>query len=264
MVHLPDQLACRNARDIWSTIVRFLLAAAHTPRRTHFGPILTLYLLVALVACGGSSGRATTDTKAVLDATAKRLTAVKSVHFTATIDGDAFIDTSRTIALRSASGDIVTPDQLQAKIKISLGTANIDVSLVTIGSDKYQTNPVTGQWGPAQPGFDYSPTVLFDKERGLAPILGQLREVEALPTEQVNGQDTYHLRGKVDRAALEPITSGAIEGDTVTVDLWTAKSSSDLLKLVLTEPQMPTKAKPAVWTLTFEKYDQPVTITKPQ
>ena len=91
-----------------------------------------------------------------------------------------------------------------------------------------------------------------------------MREVEALPAEQVAGQDAYHLRGKVDRAAIEPITSGTIDGDTVMVDLWIAKSSSDLLKLVITEPQMANKAKPAVWTLTFEQYDQPVTITKPQ
>jgi len=235
-------------------------------RFPRIGGLMMLLLLAGLMACGGGGGSptATTDTKAVLDGASKRLAAVKSVHFNVAIDGDAFIDTSRTIALRSASGDIVTPDQMQAKIKISLGTANIDVSLVTIGTEKYQTNPVTGQWGPAQAGFDYSPTVLFDKERGLAPLLGQLREVEALPAEQVAGQDAHHLRGKVDRAAIEPITSGTIDGDTVAVDLWVAKSSSDLLKLVITEPQTPNKAKPAVWTLTFEKYDQPVTITKPQ
>lgn len=229
------------------------------------GGFVLLLLVAALVACGGggASPTAATDTRAVLDGAAKRLAAVKSVHFNVAIDGDAFIDTGRTIALRSASGDIATPDQMQSKIKISLGTANIDVSLVTIGAEKYQTNPVTGQWGPAQDGFDYSPTVLFDKDRGLAPLLGQLREVEALPAEQVAGQDAAHLRGKVDRAAIEPITSGAIDGDTVTVDLWIAKASSDLLKLVITEPQTPNKAKPAVWTLTFEKYDQPVTITKP-
>lgn len=240
----------------------------NTASRGHrplFGTVLLLMLVAGLVACGGgSSSGGSTDTKAVLDAAAKRLAAVKSVHFDVAIDGDAYIDSSRTIALRSASGDIVTPDQMRAKIKISLGTANVDVSLVTIGSEKYQTNPVTGQWGPAQAGFDYSPTILFDKDRGLAPLLGQLREVEALQSGQVAGQDVHHLRGKVDRAAIDPITSGAIEGDTETIDLWIAKSTSDLLKLVITEPQTPNKAKPAVWTLTFDKYDQPVTITKPQ
>lgn len=232
--------------------------------RVHLLGLTTLLLLVVLAACGGNSSGSTTDPQVALDGAAKRLAAVKSVHFNVAIDGDAFIDTNRTIALRSATGDIVTPDQMQAKIKISLGTANVDVSLVTIGADKYQTNPVTGQWGPAQDGFDYSPTILFDKERGLAPLLGKLREVEALPAEKIAGQDTTHLRGKVDRAAIEPITSGAIDGDTLTVDLWIAKASSDLLKLVITEPQTPNKAKPAIWTLTFEKYDQPVTITKPQ
>jgi hypothetical protein len=229
-------------------------------------PSIVLILALLLAACGGSSGGggAQVDTKTILDNTAKRLNEVKSVHFDVAIDGDAFIDTSRTIALRSASGDIVTPDQMQTKIKIGLGSANIDVSLVTLGTEKFQTNPVTGQWGPAQAGFDYSPTVLFDKEQGLSTIIGKMRDVEQLGDEQVNGQNAYHLKGKVDKAAIDPITSGAIEGDPVSVDLWVAKDSSNLLKLVLTEPQTPNKAKPATWTLTFDKFDQPVTITKPQ
>ena len=242
--------------------------ALDRPHRTGFtrfsAAVVFLAVALVLVACGGSSGGAKADPKAVLDNTSKRLNEVKSVHFDVAIDGDAFIDTSRTISLRSASGDIVTPDQMQARIKIGLGSANIDVSLVTIGDDKYQTNPVTGQWGPAQEGFDYSPTVLFDKEKGLSTIVLKLRDVEQLGDEKINGQDAYHIKGKVDRAAIDPITSGAIEGDPVNVELWVAKDSSNLLKLVLTEPQTPNKAKPATWTLTFDKFDQPVTITKPQ
>lgn len=240
---------------------------SNRPRLTRlFCTSIGLLVALLLAACGGSSGGggAQVDTKTILDNTAKRLNEVKSVHFDVAIDGDAFIDTSRTIALRSASGDIVTPDQMQTKIKIGLGSANIDVSLVTLGTEKYQTNPVTGQWGPAQAGFDYSPTVLFDKEKGLSTIIGKLRDVEQLGDEQVNGQNAYHLKGKVDKAAIDPITSGAIEGDPVNVDLWVAKDSSNLLKLVLSEPQTPNKAKPATWTLTFDKFDQPVTITKPQ
>ena len=200
----------------------------------------------------------------ILASTAKRLDAVTSVHFSALISGDAYIDTNRTILLRTANGDIVTPDRMQTKITIGLGTANIDVSLVTLGNDKYQTNPITGQWGPAQEGFDYSPTVFFDKQKGLSTVVGKLRDVEQLGAEKIDGQDTYHLKGKVDRAAIEPITSGAIEGDPVATELWIAKDSYNLVKLVLTEPQTPTKAKAAVWTLTLDKYDQPVTITRPQ
>lgn len=225
--------------------------------------VLVIGAGIMLAGCGGSSGGAKVETKTILDGTAKRLNEVKSVHFAAQITGDAYIDTGRTIALRAANGDIVTPDQMQTKITIGLGTANVDVSLVTLGNDKYQTNPVTGQWGPAQPGFDYSPTVFFDKDKGLSTVVGKLRDVEQLGEESVDGQDTYHLRGKVDRAAIEPITGGSVEGDPVATELWVAKDSYNLVKLVLTEPQT-AKAKPAVWTLTLGKYDQPVTITRPQ
>ncbi len=100
-------------------------------------PLLALTLVAALlIGCGGGSTQKSGDTTTILANTAKRLDEVKAVHFEVAIEGDAFIDTSRTISLRSASGDIVTPDKMQTKIKIGLGSANIDVSLVTIGNDK--------------------------------------------------------------------------------------------------------------------------------
>lgn len=226
---------------------------------------MTLTIVVAtLVACGGGgSPTATIGTQEILTRAGSRLDTVKSVHFTAAIDGPAYIDTGRTVQLRSAEGDIVVPDQMQTQIQIAVGTANIGVRLISIGSDKYQTDFFTGRWGPAQAGFDYSPTVLFDQGRGLSSVVGKIREAERLSDEKVDGQEAYHLRGKVDRAAIEPMTSGAIEGDPVTAAIWIAKDSANLLKLVLTEPPTPTKAKPATWTLTLDRYDQPVTIAKP-
>jgi hypothetical protein len=226
--------------------------------------LIAIFVLVSgLAGCGGN-GASNLDTATILESTARRLDAVKSVHFTVAIEGAAFIDTERTTQLRSANGDIVPPDQMQTKLTASLASVNFDVSLVAIGSDRYMTNPITGQWGPAEAGFDYSPTVLFDKQQGLSTVLGKLRDVEQLAVEKVNGVDAYHLRGKADRATIEPLTSGAIDGDPIGVEFWIAKDSFNLIKLILTEPQTPDKPQPAVWTLTFDKYDAPVTITKPQ
>ncbi len=236
-------------------------------RPAPFARILLVLFLAALTAACGGGGNANSQgvsTQDILARAGQRLDTVKSVHFVAAIDGAAYIDSARTVQLRSAEGDIVTPDQMQAKIKIAAGPANVDVSLIAVGPDKYQTNLFTGRWGPAQTGFDYSPTVLFDKERGLSSVVGKLREVERLPDEKVGDQGAYHLRGKVDRATIEPMTSGAIDGDPVTAELWIAKDSSNLSKLVLTEPPTPGKAKPTTWTLTLDRYDQPVTISRPQ
>lgn len=233
------------------------------PRRPSPLFLLALALVAALAACGGGSPTPAVGTQEVLTRVAQRLDAVRSVHFTAAIDGTAFIDDARTVQLRSAEGDIAVPDTMRTRITIAAGAANVDVSLISLGGDKYQTNLLTGQWEPAGAGFDYSPTVLFDQGRGLSSVAGKLREVERLPDETVDGQAAHHLRGKVDRAAIAPLTSGAIEGDPVTAELWIAKDSSDLLKLVLTEPPTANKAKPTTWTLTLSKYDQPVTIAKP-
>jgi hypothetical protein len=223
-------------------------------------------LVGGLVGCGGGKddGTPSLDTATIIASTSKRLDALKSVHFTLAVEGAAYLDTGRTTQLRSANGDIVPPDQMQTKLTASIATINLDVSLVAIGDDRYMTNPVTGQWGPAQEGFDYSPTVLFDKDQGLSTVIGKLKDVEQLPAEKVNGVDSYHLRGKADRALVEPLTSGAIDGDPIGVEFWVSKDNFNLTKLVLTEPQTPDKQQPAVWTLTFSNFDAPVTITKPQ
>lgn len=233
-------------------------------RHSSLATLLLLAVVPALLlACGGSATPGLT-TRDILDTTARRLDAVKSVHFDVVIDGAAYIDASRTIQLRSASGDIVTPDRMQTRIKVAAGSANIETQLIAIGADKYQTNLLTGQWGPAMPGFDYSPTVLFDRQNGLSSVLGKLRDVERLDDVTIDGQQAYHLKGQVARDAITPMTGGAIEGDPVTVELWIAKESSNLLKLVLTEPQTSTKPKPATWNLTLSKYDEPVTIDRPR
>lgn len=231
------------------------------------GAWLTHLLVVAalLIGCGGNGGKTSgLDTTSIIESTAKRLDATRSVHFDMAIEGAAFIDTARTTQLRSANGDIVPPDQMQTKIKVAVATLNLDLSLVSIGADRYMTDPVTGRWGPAQPGFDYSPTILFDKQQGLSSVLGKLKEVEQLAAEQVNGVESYRLRGKADRAIVEPLTSGAIDGDPIAVEFWVAKGNFNLQKLVLTEPKTPDKAQPAVWTLTFSKFDEPVTIARPK
>ncbi|MFN8515373.1 MAG: LppX_LprAFG lipoprotein [Thermomicrobiales bacterium] len=228
--------------------------------------LIAVWVLVGgLVGCGGGGDKTSNlDTASILTSTSKRLDALKAVHFTLAIEGAAFIDTDRTTQLRSASGDIIPPDQMQTKLTAAIATLNFDVSLVAIGADRYMTNPVTGQWGPAQEGFDYSPTVLFDKEKGLSTVIGKLKDVEQVGVEKVNGVDTYHLRGKAERAVVEPLTSGAIDGDPIGVEFWVSKDRFDLIKLVLTEPKTPEKQQPAVWTLTFSNFDTPVTITKPQ
>ncbi len=226
---------------------------------------LLVLLVVAVGACGGNAAKlGDVDTPTLLTRTSERLNAVKSVHFNLAIDGTAYIDSARTVQLRSATGDIVTPDKMQTEIKIAVGSANVAVKLIAIGDNKYQTNLLTGQWGPAQAGFDYSPTVFFDKQQGLSSVIGKLRDVERLPDETIDGQPAYHLKGKVSREAITPMTSGAIEGDPVTAELWIAQDTANLLKLVLTEPQTPNKPKPATWTLTLSRYDQPVTISTPQ
>ena len=181
-----------------------------------FSLAISLTLLVSTVACmgddddddGGGAGDGPTPTpitaQSVLDAASQRWDALNSARFQLTVEGDAFLDEDNTLKLRSAEGDVKRPDSASATAKIEAGGFPVDISLIAVGGDVYMTNLITGNWETAPPDFSYDPSVLFDPEEGIGPVLRGLQNPElAEDTESVNGRDAHKVTGTVDAAAVE-------------------------------------------------------------
>lgn len=124
------------------------------------------------------------------------------------------------------------------------------------------TNFISGKWEPAPADFSYNPSILFDDQNGIKPILSSLQSPELGGSESVNGRDARKVTGTVDEQTVNQITSGSIQGDAIGVTLWVDAATNDLLRVSLKEPQG-VREKPVEWTLDLSKQGEAVDIQPP-
>ena len=200
----------------------------------------------------------------ILRATSKKLAETPSLHFTIKIDGDAYIDDQHTIRLIEAEGDVVRPDRVIASFKVNvLNTVNASISMITIGSQHWSTDLISGKWISAPAEFSYDPGILFDNARGIGPVMDQVTNATLVGEENLDGKNVYHIHADVPQAIIGDLTSKTMEGDPISVDLWIDSTTSDLLRVQLAEPKDNGKDHPATWTLDFSKHGEPIEINPP-
>jgi hypothetical protein len=145
---------------------------------------------------------------------------------------------------------------------VAAGFLVVDVGLIFIGDDAYMTDLITGNWGPAPDDFSYNPAVLFSDTEGLSPVLREMEGVELVGQEEVEGVQTYHLRGQVSQDAISELTADTIDGDPITVDMWFATDDYHAIRIMLSTPEG-AEGDATVWTITLSDHNQPVEIEEP-
>ncbi len=201
---------------------------------------------------------------AVLAAASQRLSEVESLHFTLEVEGETFIEESGTIQLESAEGDLARPDRVAVEFQVRLlGATTVSIRMITVGADSWTTDLITGNWGDAPPEFGYNPSVLYDNQNGLGPVMGKLDGAAITGTEEVDGRDAHHVTGTAPAAVIGPLTAGTMTGDNVAVELWIDVETSDLLRVKVVEPESDAKENPATWNMILSQFDEKVTIEPP-
>lgn len=186
----------------------------------------------------------------ILSAASARLAATATVRFSLHIDGVTYIDDAKTIQLLEARGGLVRPDKVSTDFKIKvLGGVNVSMKLIIVAKNHWSTDLVTGKWGIAPTEFGYNPSILFDNQGGIGPVMQRVTDPVQLEGGTIRGRSTVHVRGNVEEAAIAPLTSNTMRGSPVTVDLWIDPLTNDLLRARLTEPANTEGRQPAVWTL---------------
>lgn len=223
--------------------------------------------VVALAGCGSTAQPTPTVVAAtpaeILTAASERLADTASVHFALSVAGDTFIDSSQTIRLLGAEGDLVRPDRVRTTFQAEVLGKAVSIQLITVGDASWVTNILTGNWEPAPQEFAYRPDILFSTQDGIGPVMGRVKDVTRLDDEAVDGRAAYHLQAQVDQSIVGPLTYYTITGDPVTVDLWIEQSTDNLLRARLSEPDTVDRDDPAVWTLDLSHHGQPVDIKPP-
>jgi hypothetical protein len=240
-----------------------------------------LLILAVLASCGGSSSKSATSTPKststptatsvpeltaaeILAQASQRLAQTQSIHFKLAVTGQTFIDTNNQIQLLEASGDLIRPDRVSTEFRVKLlSSVTVSMKLITIGDKHWLTDLITGKWGPSPAEFGYDPSILFNNQEGIGPVMNRIKDARKLADGSIDGHDVFHISAVVDQTIIGPLTSYSMQGDNVAVDLWIDKSNFNLLQAQLAEPKTVTGHQPATWVLTLSNQDKPVNISPP-
>lgn len=225
--------------------------------------------VLAFAAIGGSQqvllAIQEVDIPSLLKAASQRLATIESLHFKLDVEGQTYIDADGAIQLRAAEGDLARPDKVAVEFQVNLlGTATVSIKMITIGPDSWTTDLITGNWGDAPPEFGYNPSVLYDNQNGLGPVMGKLESAEYAGIEDIDGREAHRLTGTATAEIIAPLTAGTMTGDNVGIELWIDTETSDLLRVRVVEPESEDKDDPATWLMTLSAFNDPVTIEPPE
>lgn len=211
-------------------------------------------LCVVVAACAAPPPSPT----ALVEQAAAKTAALKSVAFDLVRVGEpVLLDPGSGVRFSAAAGEYQAPDRVRARVKIAAAGTVLTLEMLWLPEGFYSANPFSGAFEkqPTAPGFD--PAALVRSEIP-ALLRSELRNVTLVGKEKVGAADAYHVRAEADGAKLRALTGGAVVPGTHTVDVWIDVATSQLVRLVDTEP-----GGVAGWRLELSGSDKPVEIKAP-
>ena len=229
--------------------------------------LLVLLAVLPLAAACGGGGEEAGDTptalppsEEILPKVVERVAAVESFHFRLEHEG-GFSPIPLGLKLRTADGDIIVPDRMQAKLEAEAGGTLVRVEVIGIGEEGWITNPFSREWQPLPSGTTIS--AIFDPAAGITAVANSLQEVSVAGIESVGGRETYLLEGQVDSGVLEAAAPIAEPGLTVIVKVWVDVEDYTIRQVRLEGPFAPDEPAAIVRILSLSRFDEPISIESP-
>ena len=123
---------------------------------------------------------------------------VDTVRFTLRRGGaPVFIDPADALEFVAAEGRYAAPGAADAVVEVRVTSLTAQIGAVVIDGATWLTNPITGRFEPAPPGYAFDPATLFDPDLGLPVLLaGDLHDAQLVGLDERDGAERYHLRGR--------------------------------------------------------------------
>ncbi|MDQ3411964.1 MAG: LppX_LprAFG lipoprotein [Chloroflexota bacterium] len=241
-------------------------------RRTVRALAMTVVIVLGIAACGGQPAPEPTSTVVprptptaadLLERASRRVAETTAVHYALTISGDTFLDTTETIRLVDAEGDLQRPDRVYSSFRAEILGRTITLQLITVGPDSWTTDILSGEWVAAPGEFAYKPGILFDNQDGIGPVMDRISNPERLDDAEIDGRLAYRIEATVDQATIGPLTSYLLTSPAVIVNLWIDRETDDLLRAELSQPASEPDGEPTTWTLDLSRHGEDVSIEPP-
>ena len=226
-------------------------------RRARFQWLFSLVVCALLVAGCGGRQQAVLDAPMVAQQAATAMAQVQTLHFVVELSGRlTYVDTTATLGLKFAEGDVATPDRVRAKLRTTTYGVINEWGVVGIGLDQWVTNPLNGRWQRLPPAWgQFNLAALFDPKAGIANLL-------RTATWTAGDAQTFSLRATLDGSTLQVMTSGMITQGRVDAVLVLDPATQRVVRATLVERDS-SADKPTTWQIALSQFDASITIAPP-
>jgi len=224
-----------------------------------FLPLCVILLAGLGSACGGG-GEEQPAAKDIVSRAASVMQAQKRFHFV--FDEKNGPTSTSGVHLVFAEGDVAVPDRVKADVSGTLSGVPLRTRLVVAGGKYYITDPFTGKW--REVSISLNPVAFFDPAKGVLAVIKAATQLELVGSEEVDGVDTYHLKGKTTVGSITPLLGNPPGTRLVDLELWVDKKTDLLARLRLSGPVEEGDPAGAVRTIEASRYGVVVPIVAPQ
>lgn len=214
-------------------------------------------ITVPIGACSSSSkssGGPLPDAVTLLKQSSQATKNVKSVHLVLSVNGKI-----KGLPLKTLTGDLTTaPTAAKGKATIMLGDSDIDADFVVYDSILYAAL-TPNKWEDFGPAADiYDPSGILSPDTGLANMLANLTDAKAEGRENIGGQSTIRISGKVPAQAVNQLAPQLKATDPLPATVWIQeKGDHELVQVTLQ------KSSGNSLQMTLSNWNQPVQVAKP-
>lgn len=212
-----------------------------------------------LAGCGGDGEQRTPEE--IVAESAEKTAEVKSFRFTLSVTDVPPVESG--LGITAATGEIVVPDRLKAKVSGTFSRIPIESELVIVGDDDFFLDPLTRKWRRLDIGT--SPVEFFDPAKGVLGVIRGARELESQGSESVAGTDSYHLRGTVQAADAAPLVLVSADSERpVEVELWIGEDDLIVRRIRVNGPVADGEPAGATRTVELSDFGQTFEIEPPE
>lgn len=220
------------------------------------GIVAAASLVASLAACGGPESM---EPAKVIEKAVPAIQGANSFHFT--LSTSKIQKAPPGIFITGVDGDVLKPDKLTGSVTATYSGIPVKINVLVDGKSQFWTDPASGRWA-AMP-TELNMAEFFDPSKGLADIVGGVKNLTGDGTENVEGTDTYRLKGSVPAQALKSLSAEVTATGDLTTTLWVGSGDFLIRKVTLQGPVLSDEPADIVRTITMKDYNKEVKIETP-
>ena len=218
--------------------------------------VVALGLVASLVACGEPEKLPPDQ---IIEKAVPAIGGVNSFHFT--LETSKLKKAPPGIFITGVDGDVLKPDKLTGSVSATYSGIPVKINVVVDGESQFWTDPASGRWAPMPTELNMAE--FFDPSKGLADILGNVKGLAGDGTENIEGADTYRLKGSVPAQALKSLSAEVTATGDLTTTLWIGASDFLLRRAQLQGPVLSDEPADIARTINIKDYNKEVKVETP-